>query len=132
MTDRWRSAAYFTVPDIKQATDYYRDKLGFSVDDWGDFAMVNRSGVTIMLNQLKLGQRYPELINPNRKSDHHAWDCYIWIHDYNLDELYSELQERGAIIVHEPVKKPMYGMYELEVEDPFGYIICFAQDLDDQ
>jgi len=127
--EKWRSAAYFIVPDIEEATGYYKDKLGFSVDDWGSFAMVNRGGVTIMLNELKMGQKYPEMINPNRKRDHHAWDCYIWIYDQDLDTLYDELKGNGAIISHKPVKKSDYGMYELEVEDPFGYIICFGQDM---
>ena len=129
--EKWKSAPYFIVPDIKKATDYYKDILGFTVDDWGEFAMVNRGGVTIMLNQLKMGQMYPDMINPNRKNDHHAWDAYVWISNQDLEMLYTELKDKGAIISHPPTKKKDYGMYEFEISDPFGYVICFAQDLED-
>lgn len=130
--EQWKAAPYFIVPDIKQATDYYQNQLGFTVDDWGTFAMVNRGGVTIMLSELAMGKQYPELINPNRKKDHHAWDVYIWINKQDLKLLHEEFMSNEVNITSEPTERPMYGMMELEVTDPFGYVLCFGQDLEQE
>jgi len=135
MSSEWSVAPYFHVPDIHQAVEYYQDKLGFTYSQlWGDppnFVMMRREGAVIMISSIPLAEKYPELLSPNRKVDHHAWDAYIWIGTADIHELYNELKGKGAIISHEPMKKEYYGMYELEVEDPWGYVICFGQNLEE-
>lgn len=132
----WRIAPNFFVPDIVKAAEYYRDQLGFKFEQyWGEppeFVMVNRGGSVIMLILLPLADKYPDMLQPNRKRDHHAWDAYIWIGEESLDELHQEFVAKGARIVSPPTKKEYYGMIEFEVMDPFGYVICFAQDLNEK
>ncbi|MCY3413118.1 MAG: VOC family protein [Candidatus Heimdallarchaeota archaeon] len=135
MNEQWNTAPYLFVSDIQQAANYYKEKLGFSFSQyWGDppsFVMMYRGGITIMLSLLPLSDKYPDMLQPNRKRDHHAWDAYIWIGKQDIEALYQEFVNNGVTIASKPTKKDYYGMYEMEVMDPFGYVLCFAQDIVD-
>ena len=54
-------APYFLVADVVQAAEYYRDKLGFTIqgyffEDPPVFAMVGRDGLTVMLALMEAGR----------------------------------------------------------------------------
>jgi catechol 2,3-dioxygenase-like lactoylglutathione lyase family enzyme len=54
------------------------------------------------------------------------FDVYFWVDD--VDDLYAELTERGAELVHGPVAQG-YGLREFRVRDPDGYILAFGRRL---
>ena len=121
-------APYFIVDDIFQATEFYRDKLGFDFNRiWGvppQFAIVHRDGAYIMLKSVGS----PGHIRPNNHVNPDAcWDANIWVKD--ADALYEELRSRGVKITREIEDAP-YGCRDFDVEDNSGYILCFGQDLE--
>jgi hypothetical protein len=56
-----------------------------------------------------------------------TWDVFYWVRD--LAALSAELIERGAVVVYGPVTKTEYGMKELAVRDPDGYVLGFGEQL---
>jgi predicted enzyme related to lactoylglutathione lyase len=126
---QWGIAPYFIVDDVVGTASYYGDKLGFAYERfWNDppsFCMVKRSGVVIMLAQVKR----PDAIQPNRAVDPEggAWDAYIWID--NANELYSEYVAAGVAIAR-PICDQVYGCRDFEIDDCNGYRLCFGQDLE--
>jgi len=122
---RWSVAPYFIVDDVVAAANFYRDKLGFSYERfWGEppcFAMVNRSGITIMLRQLeKTGLMRPNSVADPEKS---AWDAYIWVDD--ADALYEEFKGKGVKITREICDQP-YHCRDFDIQDCNGYTLCFG------
>jgi uncharacterized glyoxalase superfamily protein PhnB len=123
---RWSVAPYFIVDDVVATANFYRDKLGFQYERfWGEppcFAMVYRSGVTIMLSQLeKTG-----LVRPNSAADPEgegAWDAYVWVD--NADALYEEFKGNGVTIAR-PLCDQMYGCRDFDIQDCNGYTLCFG------
>ncbi len=130
--DKWHASPYFLVPDIVSISEWYRDKLDFKYEKlWGEppsFVMVVRNNVRIMLAEVSLAKKYPDMIHPNRKSDHHAWDIYIDIGEGSLEDLQKEFEGKGVRITSSISLKEYYGMWEFEIEDPNGYVLCFAKD----
>jgi len=122
----WGIAPYFMVDDVVVAANYYRDKLGFNYERlWNDppsFCMVKRSGIIIMLSQFERSGP----IRPNRFVDPQggAWDAYIWID--NADALHKEFKSKGVKIVRPP-RNQHYGCRDFEIEDCYGYRLCFGQ-----
>jgi hypothetical protein len=55
------------------------------------------------------------------------WDIYFWVDD--VDAIYEELRERGAIIDYHLGVKP-YGVKEFGVQDVDDHDIGFGQVLD--
>jgi uncharacterized glyoxalase superfamily protein PhnB len=51
------------------------------------------------------------------------FDVYVYVDD--VDALHAELVERGADLLHGPVEQA-YGLRELRVRDPHGYVLAFG------
>ena len=106
-----------TVPDVKQAAEYYRDILGFEITlIWGDpptHAVVRR-GVSIQFDN-----RHTNEPNPS------GW-TYIRL-SQDLDGLYEEYKSSGANIAAEIEERP-WGKREFDIEDLNGYRIRFSVD----
>jgi lactoylglutathione lyase len=116
----------FLVRDVLLTARWYRDALGFQFSTWGeppDFAIAFRDQCEIFLRQPK-GRTFAPL--PNRKIEPTSIDAFIRIDD--VDAFAEELKKRGTKITTEPVTR-FYKYRELEVADPDGYILCFAQDV---
>ncbi len=116
-----RSAAVLEVSDVVASRDYYRNKLGFESDSmWGDppcFCIVGRDTVTLFLDQSRkarvpLGNQY--------------WSAYIYVDD--IASIADGFRSRGVGIERGP-EDTQYGCREVDVRDPDGHVICFAQDL---
>ncbi len=128
-SNAWRVSPVVGVRNVRQAAEYYRDVLGFSLDPvdgvfqpsadepGGVYAIVKRPGVWIHF-QIRRGDL------PERKRQSIERDLYFYVD--GLDALYADLQQRGAAIKHGPQMAP-YGIREIEVEDLNGYRLTFGE-----
>lgn len=98
----------FNVDNVPSSIDYYVNKLGFTMDwDWeqpATFASVSRDGINIFLCQQGQGQP----------------GTWISIFVTDVDTLYDEYLQRGAIIRQPPTNFP-WGMREMNIEDLDGH-----------
>jgi len=124
----WRASPVLGVVNVRQAAEYYRDVLGFTLDPDGVFApsgdepggvyaIVKRAGVWLHL-QIRRGEI------PRRARQSHEGDVYIYVDDVN--GLFADLQQRGAKILQPPRVAP-YGLREIIVEDLNGYRLTFGE-----
>lgn len=126
----WQVSPILGVRDVRQAAEYYRDVLGFTLEPDGVFqptadepggvyAIVKRSGAWIHLQV-----RRDEFPPRTRRSFER--DVYVYVDD--VDALHETLRAHGAIIKQAPHNAP-YGLRELEVEDLNGYRITFGEPI---
>ena len=117
-----RIAPVLIVPDVQEALDFYRDKLGFEVEQWdpapATYGYAHRDDCSIHLAQGEQPRPNSEIVQPD------LFDVYITVDD--VVGLYEELLGRGADLLHEPIERP-WRMREIRVQDPFGYILAFGQ-----
>jgi catechol 2,3-dioxygenase-like lactoylglutathione lyase family enzyme len=128
----WRASPVLGVRNVREAAEYYRDVLGFSLDPvdgvfqpvpdepGGVYAIVKRSGVWIHF-QIRRGEI------PPRKGHPFEHDVYLYVD--HLDDVYADLQRRGAVIRQGPRVAP-YGIREIVVEDLNGFLITFGEFVD--
>jgi len=88
----------------------------------GFYASVSRDGAPI---HLKCAPKL-EAERSHRKSEEHL-DAYMAV--AGVRELYEELTERGAPIVR-PLEERPWGVVDFYIEDPDGYILCFAEGVE--
>lgn len=129
MSSRWQVSPVLGVRQVREAAEYYRDVLGFSLDPvdgvfqpsadepGGVYAIVKRPGVWIHF-QIRRGVR-PE---PTRESLER--DVYLYVD--HLDDLFADFQRRGANILQPPRLAP-YGIREFLVKDLNGYVLTFGE-----
>ena len=113
------------VADIERAVDYYRDRLGFDCEVYGeppDFAAATRDDATILLALCTDATR----IVPNWQIVDKVWNAYIRVDD--IESIYAEVQARGAAIDYTIYNAPS-GFREFGVQDPDGHDIAFGQPL---
>jgi catechol 2,3-dioxygenase-like lactoylglutathione lyase family enzyme len=116
-------ATVLLVDDVGRALDYYRDKLGFEGHAWevnpGHYGYASRDNCHVHFACFQdAGPR------PNSKDvPPDMFDVYIYVDD--VDALHAELSERGADILSPPVDTD-YGLREIRVRDPHGYILAFG------
>jgi uncharacterized glyoxalase superfamily protein PhnB len=111
-----RIAPEVPVTDLRGSIEYYEQKLGFSVAmemPDGDYAIVERDDIAIHLFQ-------------DDSRSHSPVGLHVFTHD--LDELYAELQRRGARLSQEIVRKP-WGNRDFRVNDHSGNEIKFTEPL---
>lgn len=118
------SCPHFFVSDLIKSVRFYVDVLGFEEPKlWGDppgFAMPQRDGFTVMLNQI---EERPPSPNGNLEYD---WDAYFWVDE--IEQFYGSIKDR-CDVVYGPTPKPYYGMQEMALRDPDGYLLVFAAEL---
>jgi catechol 2,3-dioxygenase-like lactoylglutathione lyase family enzyme len=112
-----RASQCLIVSDVKKSQEYYRDQLGFKIE--GQF--VERDGVSFLIKKAE----NKELIRPNHTVNGFM-DSYIWVDD--VDIVYGDLKEKGALLESEPVNQS-YGMREVLVYEIDGYRFCFGGPL---
>jgi len=111
------------VADVERAVEYYRDRLGFRCDIYGDppdFVVAERDEAVILLAHCP----EPERIVPNWKIVAMTWNAFIRVDD--VESIYAEVQERGAAIDYALYDAPS-GFREFGVQDPDGHDIAFGQ-----
>ena len=127
--NHWRASPILGVRNVRQAAEYYRDVLGFTLDPdegvfqpsadepGGVYAIVKRAEVWI---HFQIRRDEP----PPRTRQVFERDVYLYVSD--LDALYADLQRRGAAIVEPPRAMP-YGIREMVVEDLNGFRVVFGE-----
>jgi uncharacterized glyoxalase superfamily protein PhnB len=115
------------VSDLDRSVAYYRDRLGFDCQLYGEppnFASVWRDEAIVLLALADQAER----IVPNWRIADKIWNVYIRVDD--ADAIYAEVQDRGAPIDYTIYDTP-WGHREFGVQDPDGYDIAFGQRLGD-
>jgi uncharacterized glyoxalase superfamily protein PhnB len=113
-----RIAPELPVSNLQGSIEYYEQKLGFRLVmemPAGDYAIVERDDIAIHLFQDDTGSHSP---------------VGIHIFTHQLDELHAELEQRGARLSQEIVRKP-WGNRDFRVNDYSGNEIKFTEPLPD-
>jgi uncharacterized glyoxalase superfamily protein PhnB len=117
-----RTRLVLAVRDLEASTRYWMDMLGFR-RDFGDgsdgWSFLSRDEVSVMLGECPDERPASELGN-------HSYVAYVTVDD--VDPLYSELKERGALVSSAPASKP-WGMREFGIRTPDGHRIQFGAPL---
>lgn len=110
------------VRDLKVSTQYWMQVLGFSRDpiDAEGWSFLRRDIFRVMLGECSDEKPAGDLGN-------HSYFAY-WNVD-NVDELYRELAERGALLTSRPQDKP-WGLREFTLRTPDGHRITCGQLLE--
>jgi len=126
MTRLTGSSAVLLVADLDRAVEFWRDRLGFECETYGDppdFATASRDDAVVLL--ALCGD--PAAIVPNWKLVAKMWNVYIRVDDAHA--IYAEVQKRGAAIDYTIYDAP-HGFREFGVQDPDGHDIAFGQPLE--
>lgn len=128
-SDAWMASPVLGVRHVRQAAEYYRDVLGFSLDPidgvfqpspdepGGVYAIVKRPGVWI---HFQIRRSVP----PPAERPAFERDVYVYVDD--LHSLHADLQSRGARFQSAPQRAP-HGILKMVVEDLNGYRIAFGE-----
>lgn len=117
-----------SVFDMPTSIKFYCDGLGFQVcmsdgKPAPQFAWVSLrlNGAELMLNTAYDKNERPSVPDPARIAAHQ--DAVIYFGCPDVDAAYAHLQKMG--IHAEPPKVSWYGMKQLYLKDPDGYLLCF-------
>jgi predicted enzyme related to lactoylglutathione lyase len=122
------SSAVLLVADIERSVAYYRDRLGFACEVYGDppdFIVATRDEVKILMAHCE----EPERIVPNWRIVPNVWNVFIGVDD--VEAIYEEVQRRGAEIDYTLYNAPS-GFREFGVQDPDGHDIAIGQPIEDE
>jgi glyoxylase I family protein len=116
------------VFDMPTALRFYCDALGFKIETTDgkpvpncDWVLLSLSGLQLMLNTAYEAADRPPAPDPKRIAAHE--DASIYFACPDVDAAYEHLRARG---VHaEPPRIAPYGMKQLYLTDPDGYVLCF-------
>jgi len=114
------------VFDMPTSLRYYRDVIGFEVvmqsspGDECDWCCLKLDNAYVMLNTAYEKEFRPAQRDPFRVAAHEDSTLYFAA---DPDEAYEQLRSMGVDV--DPPKIAPYGMKQLYVKDPDGYVICF-------
>ena len=116
-----------SVFDMPTSLKFYRDTLGFAVTqdtgqgDQSGWVMLQKAGVSLMLNTIYDEDERPATPNPANHSVHQ--DTCLYFLSPDPDAAYEFLRSKGLQIDAPTIA--YYGMKQLYVRDPDGYTLCF-------
>jgi uncharacterized glyoxalase superfamily protein PhnB len=111
------------VQDIERSVGFYRDRLGFALASQANaqgkvfWCRLERGGASIMLQQAEAEDGLPE--------GRGRGVVFYFVCD-DADAIYAELSSRGLQL--DSPKVAYYGMKQLFVPEPDGYLICFESE----
>jgi catechol 2,3-dioxygenase-like lactoylglutathione lyase family enzyme len=121
------AAPLIQVFDMPTSVAFYRDLLGFTIvsqsspgDDF-DWGWLTLGDAELMLNTAYENDSRPSSPDPRRIAAHADTALYFGCRD--VDGVYEYLRSRG--VACEPPTNAPYGMRQLHLNDPDGYVICF-------
>ena len=106
------------VKDLAVAAEYFRSKLGFDFD----FAAPGWEFLSFGDFKVMLGECSDEMTA--EATGNHSWFAHCLVE--NVDEVYAEFNERGAVILSTIADKP-WGIRDFTVITPDGHRIVFGQ-----
>jgi catechol 2,3-dioxygenase-like lactoylglutathione lyase family enzyme len=115
------------VFDMPTSVAFYRDVLGFIIvnqsepGDNFDWGMLRLDDAVLMLNTAYERDSRPPAPEPTRVAAHD--DTALFFACPDVDAAYAYLCEKGATV--KPPTVAPYGMKQLYVKDPDGYVLCF-------
>ena len=120
--------ALLQVFDMPASVRFYRDVLGFEIvetsareGDQFDWGLLRLNDSFLMLNTAYEQEFRPAQPEPARVAAHD--DIGLFFSCPDVDAAYEHLVAQG-LAVQEPKVAP-YGMKQLYVHDPDGYVLCF-------
>jgi len=120
--------ALLQVFDMPTSVRFYRDVLGFEIvetsvrdGDRFDWGLLRLGEAELMLNTAYEADDRPASPDPQRLSQHRDVCLYFGCPD--PDAAYRHLRAKGVDV--EPPKITPYGMNQLYVRDPDGFLLCF-------
>ena len=124
MTEKIRlEGLTLTVENVERSLEFYRDKLGLTVE-WNSapaFAMIRHGAVTIgFLASAEASKAGALASSPEQK---HA--IHVEFSTDDLDGLHEELQKKGVVFGEPPHDEPWER--SMTAYDPDGYAVEFAQ-----
>ena len=121
-------APLLQVYDMPTSLKFYCEGLGFrmAANDGKpapdlDWALLRLNGAELMLNTAYEREHRPPSPDPSRIAAHE--DTTIYFACLDVDSAYAHLQAQG--IKSEEPKVAWYGMKQLYLKDPDGYLLCF-------
>jgi catechol 2,3-dioxygenase-like lactoylglutathione lyase family enzyme len=117
------------VFDMRTSLRFYRDVLGFAVvmqapaGDAPDWVLLRLGEAELMLNTAYEAHERPPAPDPARIAAHR--DTGLFLRSKDVDAVHEHLRAKGL-----DVEKPAvtsYGMKQLYVQDPDGYVLCFQR-----
>ncbi|HET9275576.1 MAG TPA: VOC family protein [Gemmatimonadales bacterium] len=119
------------VFDMPASLAFYRDALGFAVvqaapegatGDRFDWVLLHRDEAELMLNTAyDPDAERPPAPEPARVAAHDDTGLFIGCPD--VEAVYEHLRARG--VAADPPRVAPYGMKQLYVKDPDGFVLCF-------
>ena len=116
----WAAVPVFIVDDVLKTARYYRDVLGFKIDE-------NFSGPEWTMLWADQSQLYLSLRTEGENSNGQQ----VAICCPGIDDTYQRHRSNGANIVNDIEDKP-WGLREYVVEDPNGYYLRFGSHIETQ
>ena len=120
--------ALLQVFDMPASVRFYRDALGYEIvetspreGDQFDWGLLRLNDTFLMLNTAYEQEFRPSQPETARVAAH--CDTGLFFNCSDVDGAYRHLVEQG-VDVQEPKVAP-YGMKQLYVRDPDGYVLCF-------
>jgi catechol 2,3-dioxygenase-like lactoylglutathione lyase family enzyme len=119
-------ATVLLVEDVGRSLEHYRDKLGFDVSSFEanpeHYGHASRGGCHVHFARFEGAAPRPNSI----AAPPDMFDLYVYVDD--VEAAYEEFVARGAEVLHGPVDQG-YGLREIRVRDPHGYILAFGKVL---
>jgi catechol 2,3-dioxygenase-like lactoylglutathione lyase family enzyme len=128
MIDIRGMAPLLSVFDMPASIHFYCDKLGFQIagsdqkpaPDF-DWVLLRLNGVEVMLNTAYEKPERPATRDPVRIAAHE--DVCLYFSSPDVDAVYAHL--KAVDVKCNPPRVAPYGMKQLYVTDPDGYMLCF-------
>ena len=118
------AATVLLVNDVARAVEYYRDKLGFEASQWEvnpkHYGFAERGPCQLHFACFEGATPRPNQV----EAPPDMFDVYVYVDD--VDAVHAELVDRRADLLHGPVEQA-YGLREIRVRDPHGYILAFGK-----
>ncbi|MEM6251869.1 MAG: VOC family protein [Cyanobacteria bacterium P01_D01_bin.156] len=117
-----RTLYVIAVPNLAKSAEFYRDVLGFAIEDVGDpgWRMYLRDSCRIMAGEC------PDAIPPQDLGDH-SYFAYFVVDD--VDAEYKKITAYAAEII-KPLRDEPWGMREFGLRTVDGHRILIGKDLD--
>jgi len=121
------------VFDMPTSLRFYRDVVGFEVvgqsseGDNCDWCLRQLQEVYLMLNTAYEQDERPPSPDPSRVRAHR--DTGLFFRCPDVDAAYTHLHDQGVDL--KPPKNAPYGMRQLYLNDPDGYVLCFQRPVGD-